>query len=89
MNIDVDCVPYNTYKHISVLGVKGKAHEYTTVWRTLKLVYRHEGLIGGLYKGLSMNWIKGPVAVGVSFATFETIQGYLRKLPFFYEDRPS
>ena len=65
------------------------ANEYTSVWRTLELVYTHEGLKGGLYKGLSMNWIKGPIAVGVSFSTFETIQTYLRKLPIFHMDRPS
>eukprot|EP01065_Artemidia_motanka_P048252 TRINITY_DN7731_c3_g1_i1.p1 TRINITY_DN7731_c3_g1~~TRINITY_DN7731_c3_g1_i1.p1 ORF type:complete len:674 (+),score=103.60 TRINITY_DN7731_c3_g1_i1:254-2275(+) len=42
-------------------------------------VYRQQGW-RGLYKGLSMNWVKGPVAVSVSFTTNDTIKGWIREL---------
>jgi len=39
------------------------------------LINREEGLTHGLYKGVSMNVIKGPISVGISFAVFEHLKG--------------
>lgn len=52
--------------------------KYDTIMQTLMKVYRNEGLKNGLFKGLSMNWLKGPVAVGISFSTFDTLQKFLQ-----------
>ncbi|XP_053387701.1 mitochondrial coenzyme A transporter SLC25A42-like [Mercenaria mercenaria] len=73
-------------RRMQTAGVTGHSKDYTTIYRTAKTVYIHEGLKGGLYKGLSMNWIKGPVSAGISFMTFETVRMWLRKFPIFHID---
>ena len=59
---------------------------YRNVVTTIVHVAKTEGIKGGLYKGLSMNWIKGPVAVGISFTTFDICQRNLRKFEFFHDE---
>lgn len=58
-------------------GVMG--HAYNSIIQTMREIIQEEGLVRGLYKGLSMNWVKGPVAVGISFTTFDLTQILLRK----------
>ncbi|OQV24656.1 Mitochondrial coenzyme A transporter SLC25A42 [Hypsibius exemplaris] len=50
------------------------------VWAALKKIALEEGIRGGLFKGLTLNWVKGPIAVGVSFTTFDLVQTLLRRL---------
>lgn len=40
---------------------------YSSILGTLIYIYRREGIARGWYKGISMNFIKGPIAVGTSF----------------------
>ena len=42
---------------------------YTGIWSTAKYIWKNEG-IKAFYKGLSLNWLKGPVASSVSFTVF-------------------
>lgn len=67
----------------SILGCTGHSKDYTGIWVTGRSVFLEEG-IRGLYKGLSMNWIKGPIAVGVSFTTFDITVRWLRQRTIFH-----
>ncbi|CAO1411113.1 unnamed protein product [Diamesa serratosioi] len=53
---------------------------YTSVRQTLVKIYNEEGIVRGFYKGLSMNWVKGPIAVGISFSTYDRIKQFLQQL---------
>ncbi|XP_043846326.1 LOW QUALITY PROTEIN: mitochondrial coenzyme A transporter SLC25A42 [Dromiciops gliroides] len=65
-------------RRMQTAGIKGQTYE--SILSTLQDIVREEGVIQGLYKGLSMNWLKGPIAVGISFTTFDLMQILLRKL---------
>lgn len=55
--------------------------KYSSILQTLTHVARHEGVVGGLFKGLSMNWVKGPISHGISFTTFDLMKRYLDVQP--------
>nr|XP_006639920.2 PREDICTED: mitochondrial coenzyme A transporter SLC25A42 [Lepisosteus oculatus]XP_015221213.1 PREDICTED: mitochondrial coenzyme A transporter SLC25A42 [Lepisosteus oculatus]XP_015221214.1 PREDICTED: mitochondrial coenzyme A transporter SLC25A42 [Lepisosteus oculatus] len=65
-------------RRMQTAGVTG--HTYGTIAGTMREIVAEEGLVRGLYKGLSMNWVKGPIAVGISFTTFDLLQILQRKL---------
>ncbi|KAJ2941827.1 hypothetical protein O0L34_g10633 [Tuta absoluta] len=52
-------------------------YPYPDIVKTLREVYAFEGW-RGFFKGLSMNWVKGPISVGISFATYDYIKSALR-----------
>ena len=52
--------------------------KYPTIASTLRYIYYSEGL-RGIYKGVTMNWIKGPIAVTISFNTYELASNVIRE----------
>ncbi|KAL7072143.1 hypothetical protein ACQ4LE_008445 [Meloidogyne hapla] len=57
----------------------GKIDSNKNVIRVLIEIWIFEGLFRGLYKGISMNWIKGPIAVGISFTTYDLLSVPLKR----------
>lgn len=44
-----------------------------TMGYTIQHLYREQGL-KGFMKGVTMNWLKGPIAFSISFTTYDSIQ---------------
>lgn len=65
-------------------GLGGSGRQYRSLVATCKHVLETEGVTKGYFKGMSVNWVKGPVAIGISFMTFDTVKKYLELL--FYLD---
>lgn len=62
------------------IQVLGSAGGYVSPWKALLDIARTEGLRGGLYKGVTMNWVKGPFSVAVSFFVNDSVKAYFREL---------
>ncbi|KAF6040820.1 SLC25A42 [Bugula neritina] len=73
-------------RRMQTAGVmEGRQGYYKTIISTMLSITKEEGFLRGMYKGLSLNWIKGPIAVGTSFMTFETTLQFLRRFQVFHE----
>jgi len=62
------------------IQVVGKAGGYSSPWKALRDIARTEGVARGLYKGVSMNWVKGPVSVAVSFFINDSVKNFFGDL---------
>jgi len=51
---------------------------YPSMMVTILRVFREEGIVGGLYKGLSMNLFKGPIAVAISLNANDHIKKFFQ-----------
>ena len=53
-----------------------KPSEPLSMITTMKRLFEEQG-VRGFYKGVTMNWVKGPIAFSISFTAFDTIQGLI------------
>lgn len=60
------------------LQTSNTIHKHPIV-TTISHIYSTEGW-RGFFKGLSMNWVKGPIAVGISFSTYDSIKKTISEL---------
>lgn len=47
-----------------------------TLLQVVKDVWKEQGVVG-FFKGLSMNWLKGPIAFSLSFTTFDILKEFI------------
>jgi len=63
-------------QRISTTTAISQHHKPPSMVTTMRHLFEEQG-IRGFYKGVSMNWVKGPIAFSISFTTFDTIQGWI------------
>ena len=51
-------------------------HKSPSFFATAAGIYATSGL-RGFFKGLLLNWIKGPITLSISFTSYDIIKGYL------------
>lgn len=57
-----------------------ESSRYSSITGTLKIIVEKEGFRKGLYKGYSMNCIKGPITSGICFMTYEHFKKFWNTL---------
>jgi solute carrier family 25, member 42 len=57
-------------------GEAGIAQRPSNMYGTMSALYKEQG-VRGFFKGVTMNWMRGPVAFSISFTVFDLIQGVL------------
>ena len=58
-----------------VSNEKGKRFRYRSIRGTLLLMIKEEGWLS-LYRGLTVNWVKTPIAVGISFSVNDKMKSF-------------
>ena len=54
-------------------GRAGTVHSPMNMYGTMKALYEEQGM-RGFFKGVTMNWMRGPIAFSISFTIFDLIQ---------------
>lgn len=62
------------------LGIMHHAnHKYSSsMLQTIKMIYKENGIIKGLYRGMSINYLRAIPMVSVSFTTYEIMKQILQ-----------
>jgi len=72
--------PLNVVRRRMQMGSEGSAlPAASSVWRALCALYVHEGVQNGLFKGLRLSLIIGPVQSAVGFAMNDVVREHLGK----------
>ena len=58
-------------RRMQLANVLPDSHKYKTMWSTLRSVYREHGISNGLYRGLSINYIRVVPQQAVAFTVYE------------------
>ena len=58
-------------RRMQLAGVLPESESYKTVWSTLVAIYKQNGIARGLYRGLSINYIKVVPQQAVAFTVYE------------------
>jgi solute carrier family 25 protein 16 len=66
-----------TRRRMQLAGVLPHSEHYTSLFRTLKFVYSQHGVYRGLYRGLSINYIRIVPQVSMSFTVYEAMKQLL------------
>ncbi|CAL7946810.1 unnamed protein product [Xylocopa violacea] len=71
--------PLDVTRRRMQLGMMNHAtHKYSfSMWQTIKMVYNENGIIKGLYRGMSINYLRAVPMVSVSFTTNEIMKQIL------------
>ena len=52
---------------------------YTSTWHGLRHIYATEGVAGGLFKGLTLTFVKGPLQSAIGFTVNDRCKAALRQ----------
>ena len=63
---------------IGELGMKESARQLkaANMVTTMRILYQEQGF-RGMFKGVTMNWVKGPLSFSISFTAFDVVQKFL------------
>ncbi|XP_076755389.1 solute carrier family 25 member 16 [Xylocopa sonorina] len=72
--------PLDVTRRRMQLGMMNHAtHKYSfSMWQTIKMIYKENGIMKGLYRGMSINYLRAVPMVSVSFTTYEVMKQILQ-----------